>query len=347
MRSFPPEFRLRAVGECAWKRDARQLRWPRLLDISMQHLQQLDVELSQGWRRRRALFRSSATPRGVAEGTAAPARARPRTDRRSSSRPTWDGGTAHRPGAAPLFLLPASPETVRRQLAQGRADAPTSSPSSQAQSRPSRASSSGPPPTRCGRADIFTFRLGGRNAYLIAFMDDYSRYIVGGGAVPQPDRRRPSSRFTAGRRRVSGRPRRCSPTTAGNTPAGAASRFQKELAKDRVHHIRSRPHHPMTLGKVERFWKTIWSEFLGRAQFDDFEAGPGAHPAVGQVLQPQAPPPGHRRHVPGGPLLRDPARAAQDHRGRASRKTSWKWPCAAGRKPPSTWSGACRGSPSC
>ena len=30
--------------------------------------------------------------------------------------------------------------------------------------------------------------------------------------------------------------------------------------------------HPMTLGKIERFWATIWPEFLARAQFDSFEA---------------------------------------------------------------------------
>jgi hypothetical protein len=28
----------------------------------------------------------------------------------------------------------------------------------------------------------------------------------------------------------------------------------------------------MTLGKIERFWKTIWEEFLERAQFDSFES---------------------------------------------------------------------------
>ena len=32
------------------------------------------------------------------------------------------------------------------------------------------------------------------------------------------------------------------------------TRFERELKKDRVHHIKSRPHHPMTLGKVERFY---------------------------------------------------------------------------------------------
>jgi transposase InsO family protein len=28
----------------------------------------------------------------------------------------------------------------------------------------------------------------------------------------------------------------------------------------------------MTLGKIERFWSTIWQNFLVRAQFDSFEA---------------------------------------------------------------------------
>ncbi|MFI5305515.1 MAG: integrase core domain-containing protein [Nitrospiria bacterium] len=43
------------------------------------------------------------------------------------------------------------------------------------------------------------------------------------------------------------------------------------MKKDRIHHIKSRPHHPMTLGKIERFWKTIFQEFLVRAQFGSFE----------------------------------------------------------------------------
>src|ERR1044071_832528 len=50
------------------------------------------------------------------------------------------------------------------------------------------------------------------------------------------------------------------------------SRFQKELAKESIHHIRSSPHHPMTLGKIERFWATLWQEFLTRTQFESFES---------------------------------------------------------------------------
>jgi hypothetical protein len=36
------------------------------------------------------------------------------------------------------------------------------------------------------QTNIFTFRLGGRYAYLIAFMDDYSRFIVGADLFRSP-----------------------------------------------------------------------------------------------------------------------------------------------------------------
>jgi hypothetical protein len=46
--------------------------------------------------------------------------------------------------------------------------------------------------------------------------------------------------------------------------------FQKTLMRQGIQHVRSAPHHPMTLGKIERFWKTIWTEFLEDAHFASF-----------------------------------------------------------------------------
>ena len=47
--------------------------------------------------------------------------------------------------------------------------------------------------------------------------------------------------------------------------------FEETLRREGIHHIKSRPQHPQTLGKVERFWKTLWDEFLSRTVFADFD----------------------------------------------------------------------------
>jgi transposase InsO family protein len=126
-------------------------------------------------------------------------------------------------------------------------------------------------PNQLWQSDIFTFRLGGRNAYLIGFVDDYARYVVGLGLYRSQTAEHVLEVY---RTAVSeyGVPKEML-TDQGRQYANwrGKTRFQQELAKDRVQHLMSRPHHPMTLGKVERFWKTLWGEFLVRAQFGSFE----------------------------------------------------------------------------
>src|SRR5262249_58487002 len=48
------------------------------------------------------------------------------------------------------------------------------------------------------------------------------------------------------------------------------TRFEEELRQQGIRHIKSRPQHPQTLGKVERFWKTLWDECISRTVFSDF-----------------------------------------------------------------------------
>jgi hypothetical protein len=43
------------------------------------------------------------------------------------------------------------------------------------------------------------------------------------------------------------------------------------LKRHGIAHVKSRPHHPQTCGKIERFWKTLWEELLSRTVFADFE----------------------------------------------------------------------------
>jgi transposase InsO family protein len=168
------------------------------------------------------------------------------------------------------FFLPASPETVRQRLHEAQLMAEGSPRRRRNITRPrffERAT-----PNQMWQSDIFTFRLGGRYAYLIAFMDDYSRFIVGADLFRSPTANAVIEvyRIAAGEYQ----PPKEMLTDNGRqyTSWRGTSRFEAELKKDRVAHFKSRPHHPMTLGKIERFWSTIWQEFLVRAQFDSFDS---------------------------------------------------------------------------
>ena len=169
-----------------------------------------------------------------------------------------------------MLFLPVSRETVRRTLHREKLMVPAKKKTRRNPSKPRFFERS--TPNQMWQSDIFPFKLLGSYAYLIGFIDDHSRYITAlevfrsqtGDNVLEVYRRGvgsygvPREMLTDnGRQYVSWRGR---------------TSFVRELEKDRVHHIRSAPHHPMTLGKIERFWKTIWEEFLARAQFADFES---------------------------------------------------------------------------
>lgn len=167
------------------------------------------------------------------------------------------------------FFLQASPETVRRTLHGAQLMDPAAK-ARRNLTRPrffERAT-----PNQMWQSDLFTFRLGGKYAYVVAFMDDYSRYIVGFELY-----RSPTAEAVIETYRVAVgeyQPPKEMLTDRGRqyTNWRGKSRFAVELTKDRVAHLVSRPQHPMTLGKVERFWATMWQEFLVRAQFDSFES---------------------------------------------------------------------------
>jgi transposase-like protein len=168
-----------------------------------------------------------------------------------------------------MFFLSASPETVRKTLhASSLIDSPKKK-RRRNMVRPrffERAT-----PNQLWQTDIFTFRLGGRYAFLIGYIDDYSRYITGLDLFRSQTAenvlevyRRAASEYNPPKEMLTDNGRQY--TTWRGT-----SRFEAEMKKDHIHHIKSQPHHPMTLGKIERFWKTIFLEFLSRAQFGSFE----------------------------------------------------------------------------
>jgi transposase InsO family protein len=168
-----------------------------------------------------------------------------------------------------MFLMEASPETVRTRLHDAGLMNRERAKARRNLTRPrffERAT-----PNQMWQTDIFTFRLGGRYAYLIAFLDDYSRFVVGVDLFRSPTAQAVIEvyRVAAGEYQ----PPKEMLTDNGRQYASwrGVSRFEAEMRKDRVIHIKSRPQHPMTLGKVERFWATIWQDFLVRAQFNSFE----------------------------------------------------------------------------
>lgn len=170
-----------------------------------------------------------------------------------------------------MFFLQASPESVRQTLHAAELMPPVKEKreSNRNMSRPRRFERA--TPNQMWQTDIFTFRLGGKQAYLVVFMDDYSRYVVGLMLMRSPTSAAVIEAFRVAAGEY-GLPKEML-TDRGPQYANwrGKSRFEKEMAKEHIHHIKSRPQHPMTLGKVERFWSTIWTEFLSRAQFDSFE----------------------------------------------------------------------------
>jgi transposase InsO family protein len=167
------------------------------------------------------------------------------------------------------FFLSASPETVRRTLKEESLIVPSKKKHRHNITRPRFFERS--TPNQLWQSDIFTFRLGGRYAYLIGFIDDYSRYVAGLEMYRSQTAeqvlevyRRAVGEYGVPKEMLTDRGRQY-------TSWRGSTRFERELKKDRVRHIKSQAHHPMTLGKVERFWKAIYEEFLVRAQFGSFE----------------------------------------------------------------------------
>jgi transposase InsO family protein len=122
-------------------------------------------------------------------------------------------------------------------------------------------------PNELWQGDITEFSLAGDlTVYLIAFMDDHSRYLVSWGlyAACTSDLvlevlRRGLSTY--------GRPKEI---LTDNGPQyktwRGTTQFQKYLRKEDIRHILARPHHPETLGKIESFWAQMKREFLGQTK---------------------------------------------------------------------------------
>jgi len=126
-------------------------------------------------------------------------------------------------------------------------------------------------PNQLWQTDLFTFILKRQNrrVYLVAFMDDHSRFIVGYGLHASQSSALVLEVLRAG---ISshGRPEEILTDNGSQYVTWRGkSAFTRELEKLGIQQIVSRPRHPQTLGKIERFWGTLWRECVEAAVFVD------------------------------------------------------------------------------
>ncbi len=126
-------------------------------------------------------------------------------------------------------------------------------------------------PNAMWQIDIFTFQLKRLyRVYLIGIIDDHSRFLVGWGLYRQQTAEAVLE-VLKGAIGQWGAPREVLSDNGRQFVAWRGeTRFQRVLKQQGIQHVRSAPHHPMTLGKIERFWQTLWREYLSEAVFASY-----------------------------------------------------------------------------
>ncbi len=128
-------------------------------------------------------------------------------------------------------------------------------------------------PNQLWQTDLFTFLLKreNRRVHLVVFLDDHSRFVVGYGLHATASGALVREVLEAGIRNF-GAPEE---VLTDNGPQYVTwrgkSAFTKLLERRGIRHVVSRPRHPQTLGKTERFWGTLWRECVEGAVFSSIE----------------------------------------------------------------------------
>ena len=166
--------------------------------------------------------------------------------------------------------LPASPTAVRRVLAEAGYEL------EEVQTRPHPdkvRSFERARPNQLWQTDLFTFVLKRQNrrVYLVAFMDDHSRFIVSYGLHASQSSALVLEVLRAGIDSYGVPEEILTDNGSQYVTWRGKSVFTKELEKRGIRQIVARPRRPQTLGKIERFWGTLWRECLEAAVFLDLE----------------------------------------------------------------------------
>jgi len=128
-------------------------------------------------------------------------------------------------------------------------------------------------PNQLWQSDLFTFILKRQNrrVYMVAFMDDHSRFITGYGVHASQSGALVIEVLRAGIASYGAPQELLTDNGAQYITWRGKSAFTKELQARGIKHIIATPKRPQTLGKVERFWGTLWRECVETAVFLDLE----------------------------------------------------------------------------
>jgi len=128
-------------------------------------------------------------------------------------------------------------------------------------------------PMQLWQSDItyFTLTKYQQRCYLTVFLDDYSRYVVGWRLGLRQTGEFVMEALLDGIQRF-GRPQEVLTDQGRQYFAWRGKTdFQNLLRKQGIQHVVARSHHPQTVGKCERLWKTIKDEFWDRVGPMDLE----------------------------------------------------------------------------
>jgi transposase InsO family protein/transposase-like protein len=115
----------------------------------------------------------------------------------------------------------------------------------------------------------FVFTRNGGRSFLVVFLDDFSRYVVSFALALHQKQDLVMEALLSGIDRF-GKPKEILSDQGRQYYSWRGkSFFQKYLDKQGIAHVVARSHHPQTLGKCERLWKTIHEEYWSRAQPQD------------------------------------------------------------------------------
>jgi transposase InsO family protein len=126
-------------------------------------------------------------------------------------------------------------------------------------------------PNQLWQTDLFTFMLKRQNrrVYLVAFMDDHSRFVVGYGLHASQSSALVLEVLRAALTSYGAPEEILTDNGSQYVTWRGKSAFAKELEKRGIRQVVAAPRRPQTLGKIERFWGTLWRECLESAIFVD------------------------------------------------------------------------------